>query len=317
MRIILGVVVAALLGFGGYWWAVARTVDRQLAGAGPISAAGVQITGFPTRFEVQATDLRLRGRDGLSDWQVPTITVTTPSARPTRFDLRLADRQTFTLSGQRMTLEGQNTQARITTRIGLPPVLTGVEGSIDAPRLVLGDPALGLMLRADGARLVAPGDGQTFALDMQVTGATLPAPVLRVLDPANVLPPAIALVALDGQVQLDAPLSPGTPAPSVAALDLSRIALDWGAVQVTGSAQLRADGPGTLGGQITLHLQGWPLVLDALARLGIVPQDQMQMVRMLAASMVDPQTRALVLPLSVAASRIALGPIPLGRLPRF
>jgi hypothetical protein len=151
-------------------------------------------------------------------------------------------------------------------------------------------------------------EGAALALDPELLAA---------MDPDGTLPPLIARVALDAAATFDAPLSLRGKRARVETIFVRALSLDWGAVTLNATGDLRRNASGTFGGQIRLEVTGWPLILAALGRSGVIAPDMLGMAGQMAASMADPATGVLTLPLAVADSRVGLGPLVLGQLPRF
>jgi hypothetical protein len=317
MRVIVAVILAGVLLYAGYWFAASRAVqaqiDQVLALSGPISAQDVQVSGFPYRFDLRGRDVALRSGGGRIAWRAPDVTVTALSYRPHHMIGFVTGQQALVWDGLDMALDAESTRASL--------VLTPqTDLAIARANLVLDAPVLqgaGLTHRADTLRAALRGTGT--ALDVAVEGSALgldPA-LTGWLDPTGALPPLVAQVGLDAALTLDVPLSFAGPRAVVQGIDLRALSLDWGDLGVVASGKLTRDGPATFGGQISLRVTGWKLVLDALGRSGVIAPEMMGMAGQMAASMTDPGSGVLTLPLAVAGSRVALGPFVLGQLPPF
>lgn len=317
MRVIVAVIVAAVLGYAGYWVVASRVVtgqiDRVLATTDLIAAQDVRLSGFPYRFDVRAREVALATQDGQHGWAAPDVTVTALSYRPHHLIGFVTGAQTLRWRGVQMGLNADATQASIVFVPGTDLALARANLVLDAPVLEAGFGAT----RADVIRAALRGADTQLDLALEGLALSPAAALVAWLDPSASLPPLIARVALDAGITLDAPVSLRGPAAQMQAIDLRALAVDWGALTLEATGTLRVDGPGTLGGQITLQVTGWPVVLDALGRSGAIAPDMLGMAGQMAASMSDPATGVLALPLSITASRVALGPFVLGRLPPF
>lgn len=319
MRVIVAVVLLGLVGYGGYWLLASRAlsaqIDQVLVTSDAIAASDVQVSGFPYRFDLRARDVALASADAQQTWFAPDVTLTALSYRPHHLIGFVTGEQALTWNGVPMTLNSESTRASLVLTPGTALAVARANLVVDAPVLQVA----GTAHRADTVRaaLRAP-DTDAPTLDLAIEALTLtPDPALVAgLDPAGTLPAMIARIGLDATLVLDAPVGLRS-ARKVEGIDLRALNFEWGTLVVSATGTLRPDGAGTLGGQITLQVQGWPLLLDALARNGAIAPDMLGMARQMAASMADPSTGELTLPLSVAGSRVSLGPFVLGQLPRF
>ncbi len=317
MRVIVALILVGVLGYAGYWVVASRAlsaqIDQVLVGSSTISASDVEMSGFPYRFDLAARDVALRSADTQRAWRAPEVTVTALSYRPHHLIAFVTGQQALTWAGVPMVLDAASTRASLVAKPSLTVEIARANLVVDAAVLQIE----GTTHKADVLRAALRGNDT--ALDLAVEGLALtPDPALVTwLDPTGSLPPIIASLGLDAGLTLDAPLSLRGPSAEPQTIDLRALSLEWGPLEVETKGNLRADGAGLWSGQLELRVTGWPLVLDALARNGVIAPDMHGMARQMAASMADPVSGAVTLPLSVAGSRVAIGPFVLGQLPRF
>jgi hypothetical protein len=317
MRVIVAVILAAVLGYAGYWLVASRTLSSQIESAVALSerwsVQDLQMSGFPYRFDLRGRELSLRNSDDQFGWRAADVTVTALSYRPHHMIGFITGEQAVVWNGLPMVLQADSTRASLVLAPRADLAVTRANLVLDTPVLQ----GAGLTHTADTIRAALRADGPTLDLAIEGAALALDPVMVRWLDPAGALPPLVARVGLDAGLTLDAPLSFAGQGATLQAIDLRALSLDWGALVVQMSGNLAVDGPGTLGGQVTLRLTGWSLVLDAMARNGLVKPEMIGMAGQMAASMTDPATGVLTLPLTVSGSRVAFGPIVLGQLPPF
>ena len=333
MRVIIATVLAAAIGYGGYWWAAARLIDTRLAATltqpaglpGGARAQGVTVGGFPYRFDVTLTAPELLSPD--LHWTSPDLRVQALSYRPHHLIATFAPGQRLRIGGTQWDITQDSLQASLVTRpdAGLQSLLDGTIPRLGVLRGNLAGTGLTLHSDTGSAQIetlrAALREGQTDtgapAQDLAVEAFNItPTAALRdALDPDATLPPMIARAALQGRAQLAAPLALPGPAPQLDALTLDQIALDWGAFQITGSAALAQDSGAGLDGTITLQISDWPRLLRALVTTGAIGADIAPMAQMMLTGMADPATGRMTLPLVVRGSVASLGPVALFRLP--
>lgn len=317
MRVIVGLILAAMLFYAGYWVVAVRTVNAQieqvLQSSKQLAAADVQVSGFPHRFDLRGRDVVLTSRDMQTRWFAPDVTVTALSYRPNHMIALVTGQQELMWRGVRTVLNAESTSASLVLTPGTALAVARSNLALDRATLQVA----GSTQQVDTLRVAART--QDNNLDLAIEALTLtPDPALVAwLDPNGTLPPLVARLGLDAVLNMNAPVALRGAQPQVLGMDVRALMLDWGALTLQASGTLRTDGPGTLGGQITLRIKGWPLVLDALARNGAIAPDMVGMARQMIASMSDPASGELTLPLSVSGSRVAVGPFVLATLPRF
>lgn len=325
MRFIVMAVLVAAFGYGFYWWGAARALDaqldRMLATPVGLSAGSHDLGGFPYRF-----DLTLQEPAFATDtlrWQAPDLRLQALSYRPHHLIATFPATQTLTLDGTMWDIRVDQLQASIVTQpqVSVADLLGGAGLRLDVARANLAGNAVdltteGTRLQADSLRAaLRPATNGHHEIALEAFGIA-PDGALRVLlDPDGTLPAQAAIIGLQGNALLDAPMTLPGALPGLDALTLSRITLEWGSFQIDGSAELTRDTAQTFDGRITLTIRDWPRILRALMETGAIPPDAAPMAQMMLAGMADPQSGALTLPLQVSRSVVSLGPFALLRLP--
>ncbi|ARO15161.1 hypothetical protein BVG79_01817 [Ketogulonicigenium robustum] len=334
MRLVwmLVVVLTALALYCGYWFVGhAQLTQRIDALVKNLPAYGWQIdydtldtVGFPSRFDTTVTNLNLYNPAQDLGWQTPSFKVYAISYQPHKIVARWPQTQQITLFGQPIAVDSSSMMG--SGRIGLSTDLPLEEATIDGRDLVLTsdfgwqarlDRLLVAMRTApeteDGA--AAPQtDLPVYDTYAGVQNLVLPAGIRAALDPQNTLPPAIAAIDIDLQVALAAPIDRHlTTMPPLDSVNLRRVHLQWGDVQLTATGTLHPDATGRAEGEVAVTLNGWRKLIDlAVAAGALLPERADQLAMLLGAL---GQGESLSLTLTVSQGVLRYGPIPLMPLP--
>lgn len=221
------------------------------------------------------TQIDFTGNDG------STLSVETSSASGTL---------EFEVTPERMRYEGSNSRVAAAlsgSRIPLPEVTA----ALDESRFRLAGPI---------ARTEAPED---VSLVVKLSGLTLGDPVWQMLDPAGMIPrdPAELELDLSGKARLLS--EPGLPAAGTEAppaeldsLQLNALRLSVAGAELTGTGGFTFDNsdmttfPGIPApdGSVMLRLAGSDALLNTLVQMGLVPQQQAMVARMMLGSFARP-----------------------------
>ena len=316
--------IVAILGvlWCGWWFvgergaekAVAMVMDQAAVRGLAVRHAGVEVAGFPNRFDVTLTEPRVEDVTHGVTWSAPFAQILTLSYAPWNLIAALPDDQTISLQGQEVALKSTRMQGSLFAR-PLP--------SVPLKRLDL--VAEGVSLRSDLGWSLGVGSANAALIAGEGTQAQL---ALRMLDlvPDQALTAALATTDLPGTVErlslladltLRAPIALMDGAPQVEAVDLREALVTWGSVKVKGEGRLVADAQGQAEGTITFTVQGWREALTAAEAMGLVPARFQVALRSVAENLaVQSKVQGqLDLPLVARNGRMMLGPIPLGAAP--
>jgi hypothetical protein len=327
VRKLIGWMVVLAVLWCGYWavgsFAVQSAANRALADglqAGRISGAPqVETGGFPLAFALSLRDLDAGDPVRGLRWQSPALHLRAPMWRPWHVKADLEGTQRIALPDQDVTLVARLAQASATARPIRELTLAQATVVLDQPDVQSSQGwrigAEKLQLQAE--LLPAPEAAHTYQLLLGSTG-------LRP-DPALVavagLGPAIEVVDISAQVTLTAALDLARPQPSpeVAKLVLSELHVIWGDIRITAMGSVNADAQGLAEGRIDIRIVGWRALVAAAVGAGALSADMAPTVEGLLGAMAlqsgDPDV--LALPLTFAAGRGNLGPLPLGPAPRL
>ena len=327
MRKLIWIMVLAALAWSAWWFIGAAALRRGIdAAVDEMRASGWQVAiedrrvrGFPNRFDTTLVAPSLTETGSDITWSAPFVQVLALSYRPNRVIVAFPDEQR---------VEGPFGTARIATERARGSVTLAPEPSLalDHSEFVVDDLAIesGARLSLDELLFATrrpPGDasGRTHNIGITISGLDLPETVAAALggDAGR-----IGYANLDATASFARPidrtvLSEGMPRPQAIAVD--RLDVNWGEIGLSGSGALEIGADGRLTGVLDLELENWRRALDLLARIGVVPPEQLSIMTRGLGFMTglsdDPET--LSAPLAFRDGRMFLGPVPLGPAPRL
>lgn len=333
MRIILGTIVAALLAWTGWWFFAASRIEQgierfvsDMASEGfDVRHGGIDVSGYPYRFDLVLTTPELASPSGTFAWAAPEVRLQALAYAPTDIIATLPDRQAVTVGDTVFDVTSRRMQANLRTDLALLLPLDHM--TLEAQGLGIAADA-GWALTAEKAifatrRSQMTGAGAN-AHDVVLTVADfVPDPALRArMDPAGGMVASIGPLKLDATVTLDAPVDrmiflAGARLPELTRLDLREGSLAWGESRVQVSGSLDFGPTGQADGTLQLQVTGWKDILRLAVSLGLVPEGQQRMVervmRLMEATRFGPETLDLTLP--VEEGVVLLGPLPVATLP--
>ena len=320
MKLLLIIVLGVAAIYAGVWVVASRGLNHGLqTGIAAAEAQGWQIDtgslttgGFPSRFDVHATDLTVTAPDGNLIWQAPWLETAALSYQPNRVIAVFPPHQTLQVGGQTLTLAADGLRASL---------------SVAANRLLdfttLTAEAQSLNLSSDLGWFATAG-AVVLGLRPHGPAANTYEAYLKIADvqPGLALPSAPtapAQVTADATVTLDRPLDRLAllpVRPGITALTLDTLTVDWGGLLLSASGDLAVDPAGVPTGTINVVATGWRDRIGLLAEAGLIPAGMLQTLTSMA-GMLSGADGALTLPLTLANGNMALGPIPLGPAPRI
>lgn len=331
MRIVLAGVALLAIVWGGYWFVGARAVESNTkawfaarnGGAITASHAGIDVGGFPNRFDLKVSAPLVYDSTSRSGWQAPEFKVYALSYRPNHLIAVWPDTQRLQLNGEMLDMSSDDLRASLVLRGGT---------ALDIDRITLVGNAMelrsdrGWQAAAQTLRLASRKVGDESALHeiaLELLDLS-PDPAWRAgVDPRGLQPARIDGLRLDMRVAFDAPLNRhgaagGTP-PRPTAVDLRDLRLVWGELMLRGEGRLEFDGHGIPEGKITLEAENWRAMLDlAVAAEFVHPEAAETWSRGLQV-LEDHGGREGVLevPLHFSNGQMRLGALPLGPAPRL
>jgi hypothetical protein len=325
MRVVLGLVLVAGLGWCGYWFVGASAAERATLDwfaaqdGGPLEAgqSAVSVAGFPNRFDMTIADPRVQDRMTGWGWQAGFLQVFSMTWKPWHLIAAFPQEQQILTPLGPMTLTSDRMQASLV-------LVPGGAMALDRTALVATAAALdglGQRLQAAEVRFATrldPSLPDAHAIGLAVDGLA-PDPALMALVPG--LPAVIGSLRVDAVAGFSAPLDAQTPQtqPVVERLILQEVALDWGPVVARVTGDLVADAGGLAEGRIKVELTNGAALVPALVAAGLVPPGLAPTLSTMLRRMQDqagPDGK-LTLPMVMGQGVMSLGPLPLGPAPRM
>jgi hypothetical protein len=340
MRKLLYLLLTGAALWSGYWFAGASAIrqgaEDWFAGAAEqgllAEKSMLEIDGFPNRFDLTVTDLRLSDPQGGTGWQAPFAQVFAMTWKPWHIIAALPPEQVVTLPDQEIVLRSEAMRASLRARpaLDLPlaalvlesgPFVAGstrgwtvgaakAVASISADEEVpgAGDTANGYVLASD-VTVFAPDPAFLTAVNA-VSIPDLPAP-----DFPDRVERLSAVIHLTTSAPLDR--HAGKTRPHLTKIDFRAVDLAWGELALSAKGVVEADDKGYAAGKVTLAVTNWDRLPALLVAAGVVKPELAPTIanglRALASQ--TPDLKVLSLNLVLEEGRMSFGPFPLGPAP--
>lgn len=333
----LGLVAFALLillvaGDAVYWRVVAGQLDSgfrawvaaQRAEGWTVHATPPRFGGWPLAATLTTTDIALSGGNldfpGGMDWGAGRLVLRVALLHPEQLQAIPSGQQHLRLgAGPAIPFTAATMQALVPLQPDQPPHAV----ILHATDLRAGEAGGGgtLTIGALQARLDAQPRSAKPALGFAVQATSLALPTQF----RWALGPAIASLNLDGTLAGPFPATPDLTTRAAAwrdgggALDLHRIALNWGPLDLTGNARLGLDQQLQPVGHATARVAGYDGTLDALAKAGALSPSAALAAKAVLSLMAKPAANGkpaeVDVPLRLQNSTLFMRNMPLVRLP--
>lgn len=318
VRWLFGLAVLATALWCGWWFVGVRAlelgIDQILDDpASPIAAEDRSVRGFPNRFDITLTRPRLV-LPALA-WSAPFVQVFALSYRPHHVIVVFPPEQRLDLPGAEWLLRTADARASLVMsparRLELDravAVLTGVD--LDGP----------VALRADALRLALRPAGPTRYEAVAEAEAVFPDPAaMDALDPGRAWPRRLAVLRLEAELAFDRPLdldaAGGGPLPRAEPV-LTGARAAWEGVDLRLDGRVALGATGAPAGEAVLSVEGWPALLAALDRAGMLTPEARGWIEAAAPGLARPGApEAIDIPLRIVAGQVRLGPMVLFDLP--
>jgi hypothetical protein len=320
------------------WWvsaanqlknAVAEQAERLRASGHEVTYEGPEAGGYPLALSASVRNLVIRRPDGLL-WQGQALTAGARPWAPRTVEVRLPGWQRVTLPAA-----GGRPQLDLVAPEGRGEALLREDGTVRSFKLALPRPTLSPVLPEGGL----PGWPEMITAFRLTVGADWPevppadhkAPGMAaaVRLEAVALPPIQGLGRtldwLDLTARVMGPVPPALTAADVApwsqaggTVELELARLDWGRLNMAGSATLALDGQLQPIGAGSVKARGFEAVIDALQAAGNLQPNHAAMAQaalQLMAQKGEDGVRVLTLPLNLQERRLSVGPLPIAEVP--
>lgn len=331
-RILMGAVALAAAAWSG-WWFVGRAAHEAalngwLAGrraAGwQAEAAAIATIGFPNRFDTTITDLRLADTRNGWAWSAPFVDIVMLSYRPDQALVALPPEQVLAVPGARTIVRSQKMQGSVRFVPGPALALARVsvevgELGIDARDWTAAAHALEAHVRrAD----LAAAPANSYDVFLRADGVRAPELLSGLLAEVGALPPVFDRFTVDATVALDRPLDRGAveeAPPQIAALSLKAVDARWGDLALIARGTLRADADGYADGTLQVRAENWRAMLRAAVAANALERSVGRAIEAAlgVVASLGGDGNVIEAPLVFSGGRMRIGPVPIGRAPRF
>jgi len=330
MRRLIFILLVIALGWMGYWavgaialerglvrWFEAREADGWIAHQG-----GVEISGFPVRFEVRIEAPELADPETGLAWSAEAFRFNAASHRPTEITAIWPEDQTLATPFERIAIRAEVMQGLVGFQPNTALALRRADIAMRAVDLASTAGWTGGL--ASAQLTVLPSDHGPYAhrVDFDAVDLRLAEAVKDRLDPAGILPREIALMELAADIAFTAPWDRAAieeARPQITALDLENLRARWGDLDLRAAGALSVDGAGLPTGRITVKAVNWREMVGIARSSGVLPEALAptleRALEILAGLSGPPDT--LDAPLSFRDGFVSFGPIPLGPAPRL
>ena len=292
MRLVLlaafaaGAVVIAVAGYAGYWFIAAGEIgdridewaEKQRAQGLEIETEGIEVAGFPTRFEVTLREPRIHDTRNGWRWAAASLRAEAPAwnfSEVTVFPDRSNAVQVLVEGGEWRDIDAQISDGQLVVRLDderrfeeIALDLQGLEVAGVWPEAV----ARVGSLQANGVALENDGTGEdVLKTSIAVRDAILPS------DLAEGLGESLDFLDIDASVVGEIPSERGTNEAITAwrdaggTLELTGFRVRWGPLGVETSGTIALDGAMRPIAALTADIIGYGDVIDALIMSNLIP----------------------------------------------
>jgi hypothetical protein len=323
-RLLIALLVFAAL-WSGYWFGVARLLDRGVEDwftarteAGMMAGHdGLRVTGFPLRFNLDVTRPHL-GDATTGGWSAPEARLSARAWMPWRVTLDLPEQQMVTVPGQEVTVSSSSLSASLAVSPQMSLPLAAIDLTGNGVSLLSSQGWSVAIARLIGTTRRGADDPLTHDLHIEATSITPDDGFRSRLAARSPLPELIDGLRLEAALTFSAPLdrTAAETQPQLTALTLRDATVTWGDLVLSASGALTPDANGLAEGRIDLRLTAWrELVPVLVAAQMVTPEVAPTVTRALEVMAKDATAKVLEVPLVMSEGWMRLGPIPLGPAP--
>ena len=329
-------IVLLLLGtvlWSGYWVVGSNAVRQgaedffaNAASQGLVAEkSALQVKGFPNRFDLTVSDLRLLDPATGTAWEAPFLQVFAMTWKPWHIIAALPPDQKLSLPDQDIALTSEgllaSLRARPATDLPLAAVIveSGAFSATSTKGWTVGSARAVASLRAASEVDGAADKPNVYVLALDLAELAPDPDTMARLTVGSDLPAIVAKVQILATATLTAPLDrhADQTTPRLAELVLDKTEVIWGALSIAASGTIAPDDDGFAAGRIDIAVTNWDRLVPVLVASGAIKPELSQTVQnMLAALAQDSGDPAVLkLPLVLANGQMSLGPLPLGPAP--
>lgn len=330
VRLLVGLVLFATFGWSAYWWAGSSAKDAALRGwfegrqqAGWVADfQGLEVAGFPNRFDTTIFDLHLADPQSGWAWTAPELYINNLSYQPNHIIVVWPQKQVISTPLETLSVSATNIRSSVkfepSTKLALDRTVLIVDD------LHISSTANWTSTLKKATFTTEQSATEEFAHDVGFQAEMVkPARIFKaIVDPSNLLPDVFDVLRIRTTLVFDAPLDRLTvegSKPYIKRLDLADFTATWGQLDFQAKGSVALDRLGYPTGKIRIRAQNWKDMLKVAVSSGVVPQELATALEtglgLLARMSGNPDT--IDAPLSFANRTMSLGIIPIGPAPQF
>lgn len=328
MRLIVTLALLAALVWTGYWMLAARGLEQSLAGwlsdrrdeGWVAEAQTLDVTGFPTRFDIALTGLSLADPDTGLSWSAPEFRIEAQSRAPTDLTAIWPQSQQIATPREKIAVGAEKMVGQLALRPGPALELVRAEYRLERFSLASTEDWRASMARAHLSSEAVEGRENAHHVVFAAEDMHPPARLVALLDRAGLLPEVFERFSADAVLGFDTPWDRHAiedRRPQVTRVELALLEAKWGELELRGAGDLDVDEDGRPAGTLTVRATNWREMVEIARASGQVPQALLDRVEdalgLLAGLSGRPET--LDVPLRFALGQTWLGPVPLGPAP--
>lgn len=322
IRILIIVVVALSLVWSGYWFLggrahrgmVVEQLERAAADGWRITHSGVELNGFPNRFDTTISELRMESPKGEFVWETSSLQLLTLSYRPNHLIAVLPDRQRFLIFGNSVDLTSQGMNASIVVS---DPDDLGIERFVFETSQAEFESSTGWKGSVDGTLFAArrsDGDPNEVEIAVRFEPSLLNAEAEELGNAYE----SDKLIALTAEASLLANREIGLNMcddgyAEIQRADISEFKLLWNESEIAVAGSLAFDSQGASDGQLNIAIAKWRALMAEAENAGLLSAANAANISTLLSllAMVSADPESVTAPISIKDGRVGLSGIQL------
>lgn len=332
-KLITTLVVLALLGWVGWWFLGAKGqeagieawFDQQRKRGWQAEAASVEVTGFPTDFNMRLADLYLADPQNGWSWKAPDLSADSKAFQPTRINVTWPTTHSLAVPGERADISAKSMTSVIDLRPGPAMELRESSGQIDA--LVIKGQS-GWQASAAAAKIkiaerpddLAPPN--SYDVRVMAGNVKLPKKLVKRIDPTGWLKPSVDTVTVKGHASFDDPVDRSVVEDGRIALRAATIreaGFEWGKMRLILRGAFKVDDDGYPVGEIKIEAREWRQMVRLAVSSGVIDRDTAKSITK-GVEFLTALTGGgddLSAPLGLSGGKVRIGPFAIANAPRL
>ncbi len=326
LRLVGVLVVAALLwmcwwvvGHSAYQKSISSWMEQRRTDGWVADFSDITTRGFPNRFDTTMSGLTLADPGTGVAWSAPFVQFLSLAYRPYEVIAVLPDNHVISTPLETLQVSHESARASVYFK-------PSTDLALERARLVLNGPRIhssrGWTVSSTEWRFAIetlPVRESTYRVGIELLELFVPDLRRRALNSSQALPDQIDVVRADAVLGIDAPIDQrhleGTYL-GINRLELAELSVRWGEFSFRASGDLTVSEDGVPHGEIMLRVAQWRTILDLAEKTGLM-EPAFRKALETALDLMSGHEGVLELPLVFAGGQVSLGPVPLGRAPRF